>query len=490
MSRRKNQALARECALVIAQIVQDNKGKLPSAIEAPVKALSRHASLLSLAWSNMAARNLIGDILRTLALIEPKLGTKTKLAAQALRKRAQQRMGEHDPTKAGYDNALCLAYRVKTAGDSFAGKSSDYQDMLTKCSEMKKAIRAAYKLVSSANHRDGRMLKIFMAPEFFFRGKNGGYNFDDVLGLVEGKTARKRVGLLELLQQEVSRPIYKDWLFVLDTVIALSQNTEKRCKSCQAGLEEKDVKGVKKLVCKGSASHVLEDRVLSATVDNIAYVCKEKEVYTVSKELVSHIDFVTRTDPKTGKETKDEVSVKGATTKVERHAQPSGYEAATGTSSRFTDERMGGSIFTIDGITFGLEVCLDHAASTKSPSAGRLDHAANIQVQLIPSAGMWIQQFRTVKDGIVFNVDGSVPHVQVAGFTGNGMELHESVVIQGNARNLHMASGDWDPGTMAASLDLQKAVGGGNWQSTAAVSSGPAPNGVVLQYGPFEIPKV
>jgi hypothetical protein len=151
---------------------------------------------------------------------------------------------------------------------------------------------------------------------------------------------------------------------------------------------------------------------------------------------------------------------------------------------------MGGSIFTIDGITFGLEVCLDHAASTKSPSSGRLDHAANIQVQLIPSAGMWIQQFRTVKDGIVFNVDGSVPHVQVAGFTGDEMELHESVDFNGKVRNLQMASGDWNPATMATDLDLKKGIGGGNWQANIAVSSGPAPGGAVLQYGPFEIPKV
>jgi hypothetical protein len=292
------------------------------------------------------------------------------------------------------------------------------------------------------------------------------------------------------MQQDVCRPIYKDRLFVLGTVIALTQNTEKKCKSCQAGLEEKDVKGAKKLVCKGNASHVLEDKVLSATVDNVAFVCKEKEVHTVSKELVSHIDFVTRTDSVSGAQVKDEVTVRGATTKVERHAQPSGYEAASAAPTSFTDERMGGSIFTIDGITFGLEVCLDHAASTKSPSAGRLDHAANIQVQLIPSAGMWIQQFRTVKDGIVFNVDGSVPHVQVAGFTGNGMELNESVLIQGKTFDLHMASGEWDPGTMAADLNLEKRIGGGNWKATTALSSGPAPHGVVLQYGPFEIPKV
>ena len=58
--------------------------------------------------------------------------------------------------------------------------------------------------------------------------------------------------------------------------------------------------------------------------------------------------------------------------------------------SKFQDERMGGGVFTIDGITFGLEICLDHA---KSPTGigvpGRMTEYANsIQILLIPSCGI------------------------------------------------------------------------------------------------------
>lgn len=69
----------------------------------------------------------------------------------------------------------------------------------------------------------------------------------------------------------------------------------------------------------------------------------------------------------------------------------------------------GGSIFTMDGITFGLEVCLDHLeeklvnyfATTAKPGDPQ------IQVQLIPSCGMSIKppSRKCVPDGIIFNVD-------------------------------------------------------------------------------------
>lgn len=73
-----------------------------------------------------------------------------------------------------------------------------------------------------------------------------------------------------------------------------------------------------------------------------------------------------------------------------------------GDPSKFQDERMGGSIFTIDGIRFGLEICLDHINHRLQPGSG-------IQIQLVPSAGADIgdqAKLACVDGGIVFNVDG------------------------------------------------------------------------------------
>jgi len=79
----------------------------------------------------------------------------------------------------------------------------------------------------------------------------------------------------------------------------------------------------------------------------------------------------------------------------------------------------GGSIFTMDGITFGLEVCLDHSMQKlvgyfkglpkRNPPVLPAAVAGEpmIEVQLIPSCGMKIEDESkyTVADGIIFNVD-------------------------------------------------------------------------------------
>jgi hypothetical protein len=66
------------------------------------------------------------------------------------------------------------------------------------------------------------------------------------------------------------------------------------------------------------------------------------------------------------------------------------------------ERHQAGCIFEMDKITFGLEVCLDHAQ-------GRLVKAPDkdgVQVHLIPSAGMSIMDKNSCENAVVFNVDG------------------------------------------------------------------------------------
>jgi hypothetical protein len=76
----------------------------------------------------------------------------------------------------------------------------------------------------------------------------------------------------------------------------------------------------------------------------------------------------------------------------------------------------GGCVFTVNGVTLGLEVCLDHAKDRlwnfyKGPNKRKNDPM--VQVQLIPSWGMSIggsdpgKEVMTIPNGLVFNVDGS-----------------------------------------------------------------------------------
>jgi hypothetical protein len=72
----------------------------------------------------------------------------------------------------------------------------------------------------------------------------------------------------------------------------------------------------------------------------------------------------------------------------------------------------GGSLFGMDGVAFGMEVCLDHGEARLDtfyrPGGGAKQGDPLPQVLLIPSCGMNIGSgpIRTVPNGYVFNVDG------------------------------------------------------------------------------------
>jgi len=97
-------------------------------------------------------------------------------------------------------------------------------------------------------------------------------------------------------------------------------------------------------------------------------------------------------------------------------------------ASRFSDERMGGAIFEMDGIRFGLEICLDHAQN-------RLAGASNIQIQLVPSAGMQWQQYAVGPGGLYFGVDAfSGDQVGVMGMASPSCLSSGNVSVGGEVR--------------------------------------------------------
>jgi len=80
-----------------------------------------------------------------------------------------------------------------------------------------------------------------------------------------------------------------------------------------------------------------------------------------------------------------------------------------------TKSGLGGQgIFTIDGVTFGLEVCLDHdkhRLRASPPAVG--DNY--VQIHLITSASSDIDDegVACMQGGLIFNVDGGSPHSHV-----------------------------------------------------------------------------
>ena len=369
-----------------------------------------------------------------------------------------------------YDYACCVAYKVGTSKFEqnlwvqenvngvqwyqgklvqYDGDLEDEADRVLRCSWMKAAINQAYSS-HKAKHLndpiDAKTLKIFMAPEFFFRGKDGAYDISFFSTIVNE------------MRTLISDTKFKDWLFVLGTVIAatFTGDVYLECKQCgqsvvwgdRVGYAEKgfsykglDAKGKQDFRCagkgtgakmpipcmKGSVKEVPE----KAIIDNMALVLKggedgDQNFHYVQKETVSAIDFrrfMTQAHMVRGKQVTGYDSLglfeddwsKTDGRKIEVMGQVVTALPSPGAEDvsipnfdrRLTDSKdetkSGGSLFTIDGVKFGLEICVDHT------NGRRLQPTAGVHVQLVPSAGAHIAHFVCRPGGIAFNVDGGTP---------------------------------------------------------------------------------
>ncbi len=112
-----------------------------------------------------------------------------------------------------YRRAQMIGFNIrpgtKKAGlgsTTYRGKMNDAADIAARCEAMKRAIRAA--AASAALEPAEDVLKVFMAPEFYFRGENGAYPVERVNEILAN------------LRKETDQFVYADWLFVFGSIIA------------------------------------------------------------------------------------------------------------------------------------------------------------------------------------------------------------------------------------------------------------------------------
>jgi hypothetical protein len=289
-----------------------------------------------------------------------------------------------------YVKAACIGYQIATgayrqdltAADAAERQRNDDADATRSCADLilaiQKAQTAYQHYVNNSKIQpddDRKTLKIFMAPEFYFRGRYGAYQ--DV-GLCSK--------IMELMRNEIRDAKYADWLFVHGTALFTTDRDVK--KGGGAFLENYA------LVQKGGAPNKTSDLI-------------------VAKEFPSHVDFQhpTITDDDWFDPNKSAARIAG---KDVKHVSPVGgrrdpdLQDLAQSRTVQVSELVGGVLFTMDNITFGLEVCRDHAI-------GRLAHckeAGKALIQLIPSSGVSITPgyIGCTLNGIVFNVDGDTPH--------------------------------------------------------------------------------
>jgi hypothetical protein len=319
-------------------------------------------------FTSMAKRNILNDLQR--ALVKWEASDRLVRSLQAfkdLKDITAKKLGTGAAPAQRHQNVLCMGYVTNTAIPPPAPskwrdpEKADRQQMVGQCERMARAVGAASGAATAI--LQGRpaheTLKIFMAPEFYFRASHWAYSpavVSEILPTMH-KLIPKGCG---------------DWLFILGTAVAAWQRPDGR-----------------------------------AEVYNTALVLRGNKAHLVAKEYVSNIDYKPGQRPgeayglvqvKVGRELL-ELAVRP--TAGSRQNDPAPPPPPLGVPppppAPAPDERMGGGIFTIDGITFGLEVCLDHGEE-------RLKNQGVIQVQLIPSCGMNIAYPH--QNRIIFNVDG------------------------------------------------------------------------------------
>lgn len=398
--------------------------------------INKEVEIYEKAFSPMAKRTIAMDLQERIAEFEkawkkaygivPLPKELAELRAAALEQSGGMSISAHK-----YDYASCIAYKVGTGKFNkrlfsarwdgtdyqftgiveYAGKSTDQADAAMRLGRMKDAIKQGYALHHAEFHndpKDAKTLKIFMAPEFFFRGINGAYDVSFVSGIFTE------------LRNFIKDAKYKDWLFVFGTVIAASYDDRLACQNCgKTGASKFQRMGVGRYSCAGCPPGSVGEVRFGARIDNIALVQKggepdDKNSYVVEKEYVSHVDFRRHVNLQTLRAGKAATGHSGvallndwdADRRIELRGRtvealpPTGSRDVGGSASKFADERMGGAVFSIDGIKFGLEICLDHFENRLAGNSG-------VQIQLVPSAGAFLHHFSCVPNGIAFNVDGS-----------------------------------------------------------------------------------
>lgn len=287
-----------------------------------------------------------------------------------------------------YSKAQFIAYRLYTGQghnpDRYIGLDDEAADVRQRVKLMAEAVDAA----GACRYVDRRpeVLKVFIAPEFYFRGTQGAYtDLKYVNGEGAGRDPDSIVGGLANAVQDAR---WKDWLFVFGTSMVVAgpflpqDHIDPKTGQPYANLAGKTTALLNiALVQKGGYAN--EDERTSKAVAVIKEYLSGADLESGQGVVIGDADYFPRRPPSYA----SEVNTPG--------------RGGGGGSN-------GGAIFRLDDITFGLEVCADHGKQRlvkATPQAGE----TFVQLQLIPSCGatIMVPSVATLKGGLVCNVDGA-----------------------------------------------------------------------------------
>jgi len=265
--------------------------------------------------------------------------------------------------------------------------------------------------------RSPSTLKIFVMPEFTFRGARGAY--DAEVYFTEFRT--------QFAECVVGNPDYEGWLFVVGTFVNAVgdyvRGTDPK-RDLEARVREELAMALAHAwqYCSTHDDPALET-IISDTLRRYTKYCHLHPIYeiadrsyvvaggqpdpdyrdglSIEKKFISNEDFI--------------LNIHSNAYAEEQTAYPD-IDEKNGEDKQLPFDDL--SIFTIRGIKFGLEVCLDHYKSRIRRN--RYPDTNLVQIQLIPSCGMQIVEPSIVAGpgGYVFNCDGQYDELDAASIPG------------------------------------------------------------------------
>mmetsp|Transcript_113462 Transcript_113462/g.177389 ORF Transcript_113462/g.177389 Transcript_113462/m.177389 type:complete len:754 (+) Transcript_113462:49-2310(+) len=223
--------------------------------------------------------------------------------------------------------------------------------------------------------KDPSVLKLFMAPEFFFRGPNGAYNMKHLGGCITNDGSNNGfcnagiVKILELLSMEVRKQTWKDWLFVMGTIVSVIPG-EKLAWNNVAPSKYFNFAPVMQGGPHGVGKHQI-----------------------IGKTYVSGIDFLSCEKTSEG----DECVANPIDSGISKYAVFNKAQKAD--LGRLGFQLVDGHQCQFHGLTFMVEVCLDHSVRANANTGEVVD------VHLVTSAGMSIM-YSAARNGPIFLQDG------------------------------------------------------------------------------------
>jgi hypothetical protein len=324
-----------------------------------------------------------------------------------------------------YKTVQFIGYHVQTAGDlskptdgqNYVGLDNEKNDIKARCQILADAIDAARADASLDPHA----LKIFIAPEFFFRGgKGGAYSIEAASGINAE------------MDPYLKDSDYRDWIFVLGTAIAhmpLAKGA-KDIEMLNLAIVRKG--GVEVAKSNGKDSLIVYKEYVSA-IDYLGRYFGNGDQFHRGKSDPAHVGLANvlgverKLRPTDG--ARDTSLVKGLSTpnvhNQDRVWQPSldlRYKASVeyfdgkisrdemlrrkkSVSYKISEESKsglgGGSLFEMSGYKFALEICLDHAQQRMAALKPK-----GIDFHLVTSCGMSPNNCVAKDGGYFFLVDG------------------------------------------------------------------------------------